>query len=114
LSGILSEDVHWKNLIKQLPNGNTLEGAKEFMKEMLYITDLKNFPKPSIPEATIIVSAKFDSYVPQAGEILHSYWPGSELRQLNAGHVTSLFLHSDAFVTAIIDAIQRLKYILSK
>jgi len=102
--GIMHDDVAWD----ELRQGNTIQHAKETMERVLNITDLKYYPQPLVPEATIIISGKDDCYVPGAGEKLHAYWPGSEHRMLEVGHVTGM-LQSKPFVTAIVDGIERLK-----
>lgn len=39
---------------------------------------------------------------------LQKAWPGSEVRWVTGGHVSSFFLHNDAFRKAIVDALDRL------
>jgi len=107
---ILRDSVDWNALSSRLPvtKGSTVQDAKKFLKDLLDVTDLRTYPKPKTPEASIVVSASFDEYLPQAGEILSSHW-GAELRNLQGGHVASLLWGHSSFVEAIVDAIHRLQ-----
>lgn len=50
-----------------------------------------------------------DGYIPRHSVMeLQKAWPGSEVRWVTGGHVSSFFLHNDAFRKAIVDGLDRL------
>jgi hypothetical protein len=50
-----------------------------------------------------------DGYIPRHSVVeLQKAWPGSEVRWVTGGHVSSFFLHNDAFRKAIVDGLDRL------
>jgi len=110
--GLLSHSVDWTSLRNQIPlsfsDRNDVETARDFMREIYKITDLRHFPQPPVPEATIILSAKYDQYVTNAGEVIHEFWPGSELRTLETSHIMATFYAKD-YLQAIMDSISRLQ-----
>ena len=56
------------------------------------LTDLRRYPRPRSPEFVVQVRAKHDQYVPD-GYDLRDYWPGSEVRYISAGHISSVALN---------------------
>uniref|UniRef100_A0A0D9YNP6 AB hydrolase-1 domain-containing protein n=1 Tax=Oryza glumipatula TaxID=40148 RepID=A0A0D9YNP6_9ORYZ len=83
----LTEDTAQKS-------GITIEQVRERLRSVLSLTDVTRFPVPKNPQAVIFVGA--------------TAWPGSEVRWVTGGHVSSFFLHNDAFRKAIVDALDRL------
>lgn len=83
--------------------------ALQFMRGIMdECTHLKNFDVPVDTNLIIAVTAKDDGYVPQEGVTdLRDIWPGMEVRNLDAGHVSAYVLYQHTFRTAIIDAFDR-------
>ncbi|MFY2557556.1 alpha/beta hydrolase family protein [Corallococcus terminator] len=49
-----------------------------------------------------------DAFVPLSeAQALHAHWAGSELRILDAGHISALFTSGAALRGAILDAVHR-------
>ncbi len=53
-------------------------------------TDLRTFPPPSHPQLIIQVAATYDAYMPKGNHMLQQHWPGSQLRLMRAGHLSSV------------------------
>ncbi|XP_072962932.1 uncharacterized protein [Typha angustifolia] len=91
--------------------GMTLEQVEERLRSVLSLTDVTRFPIPKNPQAVIFVSATDDGYIPKHSVLeLQRAWPGSEVRWVTGGHVSSFLLHNDAFRKAIVDALDRLEW----
>ncbi|RWV85623.1 hypothetical protein BHE74_00014226 [Ensete ventricosum] len=86
--GALREDAEQKT-------GMTLEQARERLRSVLSLTDVTRFPIPKNPESVIF---------------LQKAWPGSEVRWVTGGHVSSFLLHNDEFRRAIVDSLNRLQW----
>jgi hypothetical protein len=72
-------------------------------------TDSTRFPCPRRPDAAILVAATEDAYVsPQSVLDLHKHLPGSEIRWIPGGHVSSFLMHQPTFRNAIVDSLDRL------
>lgn len=72
-------------------------------------TDATRFPRPRRPDAAVLVAATEDAYVaPQSVIDLHRHLPGSEIRWIPGGHVSSFLLHQPTFREAIVDSLDRL------
>lgn len=72
-------------------------------------TDATRFPCPRRPDAAVLVAATEDAYVsPQSVVDLHRHLPGSEVRWIPGGHVSSFLLHQPAFRSAIVDSLDKL------
>lgn len=72
-------------------------------------TDVTRFPVPHCPQAAVLVAATQDAYVsPDSVMELHKHWPGSEVRFVPGGHVSSFLLHHNSFRKAMVDALDRL------
>lgn len=73
-------------------------------------TDATRFPVPRCPEAAVLVAATEDAYVsPESVVDLHRHLPGSEVRWVPGGHVSSFLLHQPTFRQAIADSLDRLR-----
>ncbi|CAN6237438.1 unnamed protein product [Urochloa humidicola] len=89
--------------------GVTIEQVRDRLRSVLSLTDVTRFPVPKNPQAVIFVGATDDGYIPRHSVMeLQKAWPGSEVRWVTGGHVSSFFLHNDAFRKAIVDALDRL------
>ncbi|XP_021940977.1 protein ABHD18 isoform X2 [Zootermopsis nevadensis] len=73
-------------------------------------THLRNFTVPVDTSLIIAICAKDDAYIPREGcADLTDIWPGTEVRFLDAGHVSAYLLHKHTFRAAIIESFQRFK-----
>ncbi len=72
-------------------------------------TDVTRYPRPKRPDAAILVAADEDAYVSLASvRAMHAYWPGSEMRVVQGGHVSSFLLRQPEFRRAVKDSLSRL------
>ena len=102
VGGALGRACDWDKLQDEL--GADLD-AREYMKEILSLSDIRTFPRPARPEAAIIVGARKDAYIPNySTEICQAHWPGSSLRWVNSGHVGSFIFATRAFRQAVVDS----------
>ncbi|XP_047264392.1 protein ABHD18 isoform X2 [Capsicum annuum] len=112
--GILKHATAWEALRDDLsmPEASmTLEEVKERMRNVLSLTDVTRFPIPKDPRAVIFVAATDDGYIPRHSVLeLEKAWPGSEVRWVRGGHVSSFLLHNGAFRRAIVDGLNRLQW----
>ncbi|XP_038906354.1 protein ABHD18 [Benincasa hispida] len=112
--GILKHGTAWEALRKDLAlqkSTMTLEEVKERMRNVLSLTDVTRFPIPKNPNAVILVAATDDGYIPKHSVLeLQKAWPGSEVRWVTGGHVSSFILHNDEFRRAIVDGLDRLEW----
>eukprot|EP00898_Chlorokybus_atmophyticus_P006782 jgi/Chlat1/7104/Chrsp57S06790 len=104
--GVLSNATAWQAL-SDTPEG--IEAARERLRRVLSITDITKLPGPCRPDAVVFVAATNDAYIPRHSVMaLQQAWPGSEIRWVTGGHVSSFILHNNAFEKAIVDALDRL------
>ncbi|XP_068642478.1 uncharacterized protein [Aristolochia californica] len=111
--GILKHGTAWEALQKDVAQkaAMTLEEVRERMRSVLSLTDVTRFPIPKNPEAVILVAATDDGYIPKHSVLeLQKAWPGSEVRWVTGGHVSSFILHNNEFRRAIVDALNRLEW----
>ncbi|KAJ6864441.1 alpha/beta hydrolase family protein [Populus alba x Populus x berolinensis] len=112
--GILRYGTAWEALREDLAvqkPAMTLEDVRERMRNVLSLTDVTRFPIPKNPNAVIFVAATDDGYIPKHSVLeLQKAWPGSEVRWVTGGHVSSFLLHNDEFRRAIIDGLNRLEW----
>ncbi|KAM0981044.1 hypothetical protein COP1_014282 [Malus domestica] len=81
------------------------------MRNVLSLTDVTRFPIPKNPNAVIFVSATDDRYIPKHSVLeLQKAWPGSEVRWVTGGRVSSFLLHDSEFRRAIVDGLDRLPW----
>lgn len=110
--GILKHATAWDALREDLAvqqAAMTLEEVRERLRTVLSLTDVTRFPIPKNPEATIFVGATDDGYIPNYSVLeLQKAWPGSEVRWVTGGHVSSFIFHNNAFRKAIVDGLNRL------
>jgi hypothetical protein len=100
----LTKFFFWRRLAEQLEGR---EQARRYLGRCLDPVDVCRFPPPVDPRAAILVASRQDRFVP-ADEVrrLHRHWPGSELRWLQAGHVSGA-LYRRTHLRAMVDALQR-------
>ncbi|RID71466.1 hypothetical protein BRARA_C03403 [Brassica rapa] len=112
--GILKYGTAWEALREELAAQKitmTLDEVRERMRSVLSLTDVTRFPVPKNPEAVIFVAATDDGYIPKHSVLeLQKAWPGSEVRWVRGGHVSSFILHNDEFRKAIVDGLDRVDW----
>ena len=105
LEAALSRAFAWKKLAADA--GSEAE-ARAIIERALDPVSLATHEPPLRPDLAIVVGASHDGFVPKRDvEALHRHWPGSELRWVAAGHVTSAALHHGAHRKAIRDSFSR-------
>lgn len=101
-SAALTTTMRWDVLAVE---AGSMESAREYFAECLEPVRLDRLPAPVAPERAILVASRNDGFIPPAEALaLHEVWKGSELRWLNAGHVTGLVLQNRAHRRAIVDS----------
>ncbi|XP_074306977.1 uncharacterized protein LOC141642166 [Silene latifolia] len=112
--GVLKHATAWEALRAELASQEatmTLEEVRERLRDVLSLTDVTRFPIPKNPDAVIFVAATDDGYIPNHSVLeLKKAWPGSEVRWVTGGHVSSFLLHNGEFRKAIIDGLDRLNW----
>jgi hypothetical protein len=101
----LARRFAWDRLAAELGD---LARAKAFFAACLVPVDVTRFPAPVDCRAAILVASRHDRFI-RADDVtrLHRHWPGSELRWLDAGHLTGAVMHGVAHRDAILDALAR-------
>jgi hypothetical protein len=106
LEGTLTDGFDWPRLAR---DAGDLPAAQKLFAECLAPVNLARFGPPVAPELAIVLAGRHDAFVPAREPVLlHRHWPGSELRWLAAGHVTSAVLHQRAHRRAVRDAVARM------
>lgn len=81
------------------------------LHRFLHITDVRRYPKPLKPEAHILVSAKSDRYI-ATSETISAYeealGTSLDVRSVDGGHVSALFLHESVFTEAVVASMKKL------
>ncbi|AKQ70792.1 Hypothetical protein A176_007704 [Myxococcus hansupus] len=91
------------------PRGDAAQ-ARLRLGRIFDLANLTRFPPPKQPDAAVLVACRRDGFVPGEETLaLHAHWPGSELRWVDAGHVSALFTERAALCAAIRDALARLE-----
>ncbi|KAK9725726.1 hypothetical protein RND81_05G164800 [Saponaria officinalis] len=112
--GVLKHATAWEALREDLAAQKaamTLEEVRQRLRDVLSLTDVTRFPIPKNPNAVIFVAATDDGYIPNHSVLeLKKAWPGSEVRWVTGGHVSSFLLHNGEFRRAIIDGLNRLNW----
>lgn len=100
LEGVLSRYVDWEALG---------EGGRERLGRQLDGSDLRLFPRPSRPDCAIWLGARRDAYVDPSSSMLNAEaWPGSKMRWLNSGHVSTTIFHRNQYLRGIQEGFARL------
>ncbi|KAI7996406.1 Protein ABHD18 [Camellia lanceoleosa] len=111
--GILKYATAWEALREDLAaeGCNDSRRSKRANVNVLSLTDVTRFPIPKNPNAVIFVAATDDGYIPKHSVLeLQKAWPGSEVRWVTGGHVSSFLLHNGEFRKAIVDGLNRLQW----
>ena len=83
--------------------------ANERLRRLIEAADLTRYSPPLRADAAVLVGCARDGYVLRTEiQRLHDYWPGSELRWLQAGHVTAVIRGRSRLRGAVVDATERL------
>jgi len=83
--------------------------ANERLRRLIEAADLTQYAPPLRTDAAVLVGCARDGYVMRKEiQSLHEYWPGSELRWIQAGHVTAVLRGRHFLRSAVADATERL------
>jgi len=87
---------------------STRTGSFTFMRGLMdECTHLGNYSLPLDTQLIEIVAAQYDAYQPRKSvKPLDQLWPGSRIRYLAQGHVSSYLFHQNVFREAIYDSFQ--------
>ena len=110
--GLIQLSCEWAELAKPLEYSRRFDSdcSKQRLFEILDQTNITNFPPPMRPDAAICLSAKKDGLVsPWSTEVFRQYWPGSEVRMINGGHVSAIFLRLGKLRQAVLDSLLKLE-----
>ncbi|WP_163867934.1 alpha/beta hydrolase family protein [Myxococcus eversor] len=106
---VFTKGVHGRSIDFKKLGGSPDEAAARL--RLATILDAANaclLPPPAKPSAAVIVACARDAFVPMSeARALHAHWAGSELRILDAGHISALFTSGAALRGAIRDAVHR-------
>ncbi len=82
--------------------------ARTKLRLQLDGTDLRLFPRPTRTDCCLWICGKNDAYVlPHSSQTTWATWPGSEIRWLPSGHVSSVLLHRRAYLRGIRESFAR-------
>jgi dienelactone hydrolase len=102
----LAQTFDWKKLAAEMRG---LEEARRYFERCLEPVVVTRYPPPRAPELAVILGARSDGFIPAEDvQALHDHWRGSELRWLDAGHVTAVVFHRSPHHRAVLDAFDRL------
>lgn len=90
--------------------------ARAQMRAVLRVTDGRRHPPPLAPEASVIVAARGDGYIPfDSPRILHRHWgAASRLWEVPGGHVTGFVLADGVFRKAVLASLAKLEPVLAR
>lgn len=108
-SPVFTQGVHARSIdFKKLGGSPDEAEARLRLARILDAANACLLPPPAKPEAAVILACSRDAFVPLAeARALHAHWPGSELRILDAGHISALITSGKALRGAIRDAVHR-------
>jgi pimeloyl-ACP methyl ester carboxylesterase len=87
-----------------------LPGTLNYFGTQMELADVSILPVPACPEAAIITGGIYDGIVdPESSEIIHRHWPGSTLRWVSGGHVSSVLFNRSAIIRSVADSVDLLK-----
>ncbi|MFP2927245.1 alpha/beta hydrolase family protein [Pyxidicoccus sp. 3LG] len=86
------------------------EQARHRLGRIFDLANLTRFPPPRQPGAAILLACRRDGFVPE-GETraLQAHWGHSELRWVNAGHVSAILTERTALCAAVRDSLARVE-----
>ncbi len=86
------------------------EQARSRLGRIFDLANLTRFPPPRQPGAAILLACARDGFVPAAEtRALQAHWKHSELRWVNAGHVSAILTERAALCGAVRDALRRVE-----
>jgi esterase/lipase len=104
LERLLASAVDWNKVHADLEQFGK---DKNYLRELFYWMDIRRFEAPRRPDWCHIIAAKYDAYIPnESANIFANHWGTSKVTWLDAGHVSSVILHSTTMVRAIVEAIE--------
>jgi hypothetical protein len=104
--GLLSWSI---DLAALAGKARTRSAASERLRCLIEAADLTRYAPPIRADAAVLVGCAQDGYVlPIEIQRLNEYWIGSELRWLQAGHVTAVIRKKVFLRDGIADAIKKL------
>ncbi|MBZ4418035.1 alpha/beta hydrolase family protein [Myxococcus sp. RHSTA-1-4] len=105
--GLLS----WSIAFEELDGSRRDAGqARARLGRIFDLANLTKFPPPRQPGAAILLACRKDGFVPAAEtRALHAHWKQSELRWVNAGHVSAIVTERAALRAAVRDALARVQ-----
>jgi dienelactone hydrolase len=102
----LAQTFDWNALAREM---NGKQRALEYFTACLEPVVVTRYPPPRAPELAVLLGARSDGFIPPDDvEKLHRHWEGSELRWLEAGHITGAVFHRSPHHRAVFDAFDRL------
>nr|WP_246357253.1 alpha/beta hydrolase family protein [Pyxidicoccus fallax] len=105
--GLLSWSIRFEELDGSRRDA---ERARERLGHIFDLANLMKFPPPRQPGAAILLACRKDGFVPGAEtRALHAHWTGSELRWVNAGHVSAILTERAALRAAVRDSLARVQ-----
>ncbi len=105
LDGAFNQACAWDALNEDMPEGN----AANRMRDLMDFWDIRNYPLPARPDATVLLGALRDSYIPRYSvEIVHEHWQGSSLKWIDTGHLGAFFFYRRNCYETVIEAFRRL------
>ena len=88
---------------------NQSEDPMNYFSNLVQFCDISKLPRPQNPKSAILLAAKSDAFIPTNSVYqISKSWPGSELRWVKGGHVTSVMFRRGEFHQAIKDSFLRL------
>jgi dienelactone hydrolase len=110
-SGLVRHVAHWAALAAE---GEDAEAARRGLCALLARFSVTALPPPRCPAAAIVVGTAQDGVVPPSDmRRIADHW-GSELRWLDAGHVSAVLRHQGDMRRAVSDAFDRLEAALRR
>ncbi|MCP3139784.1 alpha/beta hydrolase family protein [Pyxidicoccus xibeiensis] len=84
------------------------EQARQRLGRIFDLANLTRFPPPSQPGAAILLACRRDGFVPaEETRTLQAHWGQSELRWVDAGHVSAVVTERAALCAAVRDSLAR-------
>ncbi len=115
-TGASASTIYTRGLLSWSVDFQALGGAQDLhamvserLHQLFEVADVTRYPLPRRPDAAVIVGCKRDGYVFNSEtERLHSYWKGSSLRWIPAGHFSALMTSRRALCDAVAESANRL------
>ncbi|QSQ16794.1 alpha/beta hydrolase family protein [Myxococcus landrumensis] len=106
---VFTKGVHGRSIdFKKLGGSPDETAARHRLATLLDMANACLLPPPLKPGAAIIVACERDGFVPiSESRALHAHWAGSELRVLDAGHISAILTSGSALRAALRDAVHR-------